>query len=141
MGYGGSRDEFGHKVGRRHDGGIDGIIKEDCLGLDSIYIQAKRWEGSVGRKEIQAFVSSLEMHRASKGIFLTTSQLSREALDHVQRIGKKGVLIDGEALANLMVECKVGISVKETIEIKKIDLDYFEGDGWLHRLFSKSHPG
>ncbi len=128
MGYGGSREEFGEVVGKSHDGGIDGIIKQDRLGLDSIYIQAKRWKGTVGRQEIQAFVGSLEMHHASKGIFITTSQFSREARDYVGVIGKRVVLVDGEDLANLMIEYKVGATIKEKIEIKKVDLDYFEGE-------------
>ena len=128
MGYGGSREEFGEVVGKSHDGGIDGIIKQDRLGLDSIYIQAKRWKGTVGRQEIQAFVGSLEMHHASKGIFITTSQFSREARDYVGVIGKRVVLVDGEDLANLMIEYKVGATIKEVIEIKKVDLDYFEGE-------------
>jgi len=126
MGYGGSRRDAGEKVGKSHDGGIDGIIKEDRLGLDVIYIQAKRWENTVGRPEIQKFAGALEEQRANKGIFITTSQFSRDAIDYVSRINKKIVLIDGEQLAHYMIDFDLGVDTKITYKIKTIDSDYFE---------------
>lgn len=125
MGYGGSIKDAGKAIGQTGDGGIDGIIKEDKLGLDAIYIQAKRWENSVGRPEIHKFVGALEGQRAKKGVFITTSYFTKEALDYVARIGSKVVLIDGEALAQLMIENNVGVSTIRTYEVKKIDSDYF----------------
>ncbi len=126
MGYGGSRKEAGQAIGGSGDGGVDGIISEDPLGLDSIYIQAKRWEGTVGRPVIQAFAGSLEGFRARKGVMITTSDFSKEARDYVTRIEKKIVLINGEMLAELMIESDVGVDEKERFVIKKIDNDYFE---------------
>ncbi|MDZ7697492.1 MAG: restriction endonuclease [Deltaproteobacteria bacterium] len=128
MGYGGSRKEAGQAVGRRGDEGIDGIIKEDKLGLDIIYIQAKRWEASVGRPEIQKFAGALQGQRARKGIFITTSTFSREATDYVKNIESKIILIDGQRLAELMIEHDVGVSPVASYEIKKIDSDYFIED-------------
>lgn len=126
MGYGGSRADAAQVVGKTGDGGIDGTIKEDKLGLDVIYVQAKRWENVVGRKEIQAFAGSLEGERASKGVFITTSNFSAEALDFVKRIGKKIVLIDGERLAKLMIEHGVGCTEDRRYIIRRLDNDYFE---------------
>jgi restriction system protein len=126
MGYGGSRSDAGRALGRSGDGGIDGIIKEDRLGLDVIYIQAKRWgENSVGRPDIQQFAGALQGQRASKGIFITTSKYTREAQEYVAQIGSKIVLIDGEQLAQYMIDNNVGVSVAATYEIKRIDSDYF----------------
>jgi restriction system protein len=125
MGYGGSRKDAGSAIGRVGDGGIDGIIKEDKLGLDVIYIQAKRWAGTVGRPEIQAFVGSLEGHRANKGVFITTSHFSPDAKDYVSRIGKKIVLIDGEQLSEMMMDHDVGVTTEDSYVVKKIDSDYF----------------
>ena len=125
MGYGGSRKDAGERLGRTGDGGIDGIIKEDKLGLDVIYIQAKRWENTVGRPDIQAFVGSLEGQKANRGIFISTSQFSSEAKAYVEEISKKVVLIDGAKLAKLMIEHNVGVSVSAKYELKKIDTDYF----------------
>lgn len=125
MGYGGSRSDAGKTIGRSGDGGIDGTINEDKLGLDVIYIQAKRWETVVGRPEIQKFVGALQLHKATKGIFITTSDFTEEAMDFVSRIPTKIVLIDGEKLAELMIEHNVGVSTSHTFEIKKIDTDYF----------------
>ena len=125
MGYGGSRREAGQAMGKAGDGGIDGIIKEDKLGLDIIYIQAKRWEGSVGRPEIQKFAGALQGQRARKGIFITTSSFTKDALDYVLNIDSKIILIDGERLAELMIENNVGVSSIGAYEIKKIDSDYF----------------
>jgi len=125
MGYGGSRQDAGKAIGRSGDGGIDGMIKEDKLGLDAIYIQAKRWENTVGRPEIQKFVGALTGQRARKGLFITTSDFSVAAHDYVSRIETKVVLIDGETLAQLMIDHNVGVSTITTYELKKIDTDYF----------------
>jgi len=125
MGYGGSRKDAGKAIGRSGDEGIDGIIKEDHLGLDSIYIQAKRWEPTVGRPEIQKFAGALQGQRARKGIFITTSEFSKEAQDYVSRIDTKIVLVDGKALAGLMIDFGVGVTSVATYDVKKIDLDYF----------------
>ncbi len=125
MGYGGSRAEAGRAIGQSGDGGIDGIIDEDKLGLDSIYIQAKRWEGTVGRPEIQKFVGALQGNRAHKGVFITTSDFTKEAKDYVKNISNKVVLINGLTLAKLMIENNVGVSVAATYQVKKIDSDYF----------------
>jgi restriction system protein len=125
MGYGGSRKDAGEAVGRSGDGGIDGIIKEDRLGLDIIYIQAKKWEGVVGRPEIQKFAGALQGQRAKKGIFITTSGFSNEAREYVAIIDSKIVLIDGQQLAQLMIDHDVGVSKVSSYEIKKLDFDYF----------------
>lgn len=125
MGYGGSRKEAGEAMGRSGDGGIDGIIKEDKLGLDIIFIQAKRWENTVGRPDIQKFAGALQGQRARKGIFITTSNFSKEALDYVTNIDSKIILIDGQRLAELMIAHNVGVSTVSTYEVKKIDSDYF----------------
>jgi restriction system protein len=126
MGYGGSRKDAGQAVGQSRDGGIDGIIKEDKLGLDVVYVQAKRWEGTVGRPVVQAFAGSLEGQRARKGVLLTTSQFSQDARDYVSRIEKKIVLIDGEQLAQLMIDHGIGVAEVASYAVKKADLDYFE---------------
>lgn len=125
MGYGGSLKDAGKAIGQSGDGGIDGIIKEDKLGLDVIYIQAKLWENVVGRPEIQKFVGSLAGERASKGVFITTSSFTKDALEFVKTIAHKVILIDGEMLAQLMIENNVGVSGIISYEIKKIDSDYF----------------
>ncbi|MEO8099308.1 MAG: restriction endonuclease [Acidobacteriota bacterium] len=126
MGYGGSLKDAGQAVGRSGDGGIDGIIKEDRLGLDQIYVQAKRWTSTVGRPEIQAFAGSLEGHRARKGVFITTSQFSSDARDYVTRIEKRIVLIDGEELAGWMIDFGVGVADVASYHVRKLDPDYFE---------------
>lgn len=128
MGYGGSRQDAGRAIGRSGDGGIDGIIKEDRLGLDVIYLQAKRWENTVGRPDIQKFAGALQGQRASKGIFITTSSYSREALDYVNVIAAKIILIDGDMLTNLMVDHNVAVTRTGTYELKKVDADYFDGE-------------
>ena len=125
MGYGGSRKDAGRAIGRSGDEGIDGIIKEDHLGLDNVYIQAKRWSQTVGRPEIQKFAGALQGQRARKGIFITTSDFSKEAYEYVSRIESKIVLMDDATLSNLMIEFDVGVTGVATYEIKKIDLDYF----------------
>ncbi|MCL6515316.1 restriction endonuclease [Alicyclobacillus sp.] len=126
MGYGGSIEDAGRAIGRSGDGGVDGIIKEDRLGLDVVYLQAKRWEGTVGRPVVQAFAGSLEGHRARKGILITTSQFSSDAQEYVTRIEKKIVLIDGEHLANLMIDFNVGVTEAARYVVKRIDNDYFD---------------
>lgn len=125
MGYGGTRQDAGRAIGKSGDGGIDGIIKEDKLGLDTIYIQAKRWENTVGRPEIQKFVGALTGQRAKKGLFISTSNFSSDAMDYVSRIDARIVLIDGETLAQLMIDHGVGVSTVNTFELKKVDSDYF----------------
>jgi restriction system protein len=125
MGYGGTRKDAGQTVGRSGDGGIDGIINEDRLGLDVIYIQAKRWESSVGRPEIQKFAGALQGFRARKGVFITTSTFTNEAKDYVSRIDSKIILIDEETLTQLMIENNVGVTPFAVYEVKKVDSDYF----------------
>ncbi len=125
MGYGGSRKDAGQAIGQSGDGGIDGIIKEDKLGLDVIYLQAKRWEGVVGSKEIRNFVGSLVGQKANKGVFITTSGFTRDALEYVKTITHKVILIDGEMLTQLMIENNIGVSKVISYDIKKIDSDYF----------------
>lgn len=128
MGYGGSRQDAGRAIGRSGDGGIDGIIKEDKLGLDVIYVQAKRWEGTVGRPEIQKFAGALQGQRANKGVFITTSSFSKEAEEYAGVISSKIILITGEYLAKLMADHNVGVSPVSRFELKRIDSDYFEGE-------------
>jgi restriction system protein len=125
MGYGGSRKDAGQAVGQSGDGGVDGIIKEDRLGLDVVHIQAKRWKDTVGRPTVQAFAGSLEGYRARKGVLITTSQFSQEAKSYVTNIEKKIVLIDGEQLTQLMLDYGIGVSEIATYTVKQIDLDYF----------------
>lgn len=125
MGYGGSRQDAGRAIGKSGDEGIDGIIKEDRLGLDIIYIQAKRWENTVGRPDVQKFAGALQGQRARKGVMITTSSFSQEAYDYVSRIDSKIVLIDGEKLAQHMIDHNLGVSPMASYEIKKIDSDYF----------------
>ena len=124
--WGGSVEDAGRAVGRRGDGGIDGIIKEDKLGLEVIHVQAKRWNDTVGRPEIQAFAGSLEGVRGKKGVFITTSSFTSEAAAYVGNIDKRIVLIDGKRLADLMVEHNVGVYGIETHTVKRLDVDYFE---------------
>jgi restriction system protein len=127
MGYGGSRQDAGRAIGRSGDGGIDGIINEDRLGLDVIFLQAKRWDNVVGRPEIQKFAGALQGQRAKKGVFITTSNFSREAREYASFIDTPIVLIDGDRLVSLMVDHDVGVSTTGTYELKKIDSDYFDG--------------
>jgi len=128
LGYGGSRRDAGQAVGQSGDGGIDGIIKEDKLGLDVVYIQAKRWEATVGRPIVQAFAGSLEGQKARKGVLITASQFSQEAKDYVNRIEKKIVLIDGEQLAQLMIDHGIGVTEVASYTVKKVDHDYFDDE-------------
>lgn len=126
MGYGGSRKDAGQTIGRSGDGGIDGVINEDRLGLDTIYIQAKRWEGVVGRPEIQKFADALQGQRAKKGVFITTSGFSKEAIEYVSLIENRIALINGKKLAALMIDFGVGVSKIANYDVKRLDSDYFE---------------
>lgn len=129
MGYGGTRKDAGKAIGKSGDGGIDGIINEDRLGLDVVYIQAKRWDSTpVGRPDIQKFAGALQGQRARKGIFLTTSTSSRDAYDFASRIDSKIVLMDGETISQLMIDYGVGVNTVATYELKRIDSDYFSGE-------------
>jgi restriction system protein len=125
MGYGGSRREAARAVGQTGDEGVDGIIDEDRLGLDAIYIQAKKWEGPVGRPEIQKFVGALAGKRARKGIFITTSTFSQDAISYVSNIDAKVVLVDGKRLAEFMIDYDVGVTGSVSYQLKRADTDYF----------------
>lgn len=126
MGYGGSLEDAGVVTAYVKDDGIDGVIKEDKLGLDKIYVQAKRWSNCVGQPEIQKFVGALVGQGAKKGVFITTSYFSKEARQYQPKGDVKVVLIDGQELANYMIEFSVGVSLKQSYFIKRIDTDYFE---------------
>ncbi|MGD0462449.1 MAG: restriction endonuclease [Tepidisphaeraceae bacterium] len=128
MGYGGSRADAAQIVGKSGDEGIDGTINEDRLGLDVVYVQAKRWNGPVSRPTVQSFAGSLEGQRARKGVFITTSQFTSDARAYVLQIEKKIVLIDGAQLAQLMIDYHIGVSTTATYEVNRLDLDYFEED-------------
>lgn len=125
MGYGGNRQDAGKALGKSGDGGIDGIINEDRLGLDVIFIQAKRWESTVGRPEIQKFAGALQGQRARKGVFITTSSFTKEAQEYASLIESKIILIDGDHLSRLMAEHNIGVSTVGQYEVKKLDSDYF----------------
>lgn len=129
MGYGGSRRDAGQAIGRSGDEGIDGVISEDRLGVDVIYLQAKKWDGTVGRPEIQRFVGALHGRRAKKGVFITTSNFSAEASAYVDHIDPKVVLIDGRRLAELMIDFGVGVNTSATYDVKRVDSDYFDETG------------
>ena len=128
MGYGGNRQDAGKALGKSGDGGIDGIINEDRLGLDVIFIQAKRWEGPVGRPEIQKFAGALQGQRAKKGVFITSSSFTKAAEEYVSLIDTRIILIDGERLGRLMVDHNVGVSTVGKYEVKKVDSDYFDNE-------------
>jgi restriction system protein len=128
MGYGGSQEDAGHAVGRSGDGGIDGIIKQDPLGLDAVYIQAKRWEGSVGTPIVQAFAGSLDGKHARKGVIITTSTFSSGACAYVENIEKRIILIDGATFAKLMFDHGVALTVVGRYDVKRVDLDVFDED-------------
>lgn len=127
MGYGNFVDDAGQVTGRSGDEGIDGIINQDKLGLDAIYLQAKKWDKAnpIGRPEIQKFVGALHGKRARKGVFITTSYFAQPAKDYVKNIESKVVLIDGKRLAELMIDFNLGVSTKQTYEIKEYDSDFF----------------
>jgi len=126
MGYGGSRKDAGMAIGRSGDEGIDGVINEDKLGLDVVYLQAKRWQNPVGRPVVQAFAGSLDGQKARKGVLITTSQFTDEAKEYAGRIEKRIVLIDGIGIANQMIEYGIGVTEVASYPLKKLDLDYFE---------------
>ena len=127
MGYGGSLKDAGQAIGRTGDGGIDGVIREDKLGLDNIYIQAKRWtDKPVGSPDIDQFAGALSKKKATKGILITTSTFTRDALASVREYSSRIILIDGITLADYMIDYNAGVSVASTYEIKKIDSDFFE---------------
>lgn len=128
MGYGGSLADAGQAIGKTGDGGIDGVIKEDKLGFDVVCIQAKRWEGTVGRPVVQAFAGSMEGVRARKGVLITTGTCSKDAEEYVNRIERKIVLIDGRRLADLMIDHNIGVATARTYTIKRLDSDYFAED-------------
>lgn len=128
MGYGGSRIDAGKAIGQSGDGGIDGIIKEDKLGLDTLYIQAKRWTNSVGRPEVQRFAGALQGQRAKKGVMITTSTFTRDAHEYATQVETKIVLIDGKLLTQLMFDHGLGCASQSVFELKKVDSDYFEPD-------------
>jgi len=126
MGYGGSREEAARVTKASGDEGIDGVINEDRLGLDVIYVQAKRWQESVGRKEVQSFVGALAGKKAQKGVFITTSGFKNTAAEYAKEVQQKVILIDGERLADLMIEHNIGVAPSHSYEVKHIDSDYFE---------------
>ena len=126
MGYGGSRRDAGQAIGRAGDEGIDGVISEDRLGLDAIYLQAKKWNGTVGRPEIQRFVGALHGKLAKKGIFITTGSFSADALAYVKHMDPRIVVIDGKRLAELMIAHDVGVSTERTYQVKRVDSEFFD---------------
>lgn len=128
MGYGGSKKEAGLVTSYANDEGVDGIIKEDRLGLDVVYVQAKKWESSVSRPEIQKFAGALLGKKAKKGVFITTSSFTKEAVSFANSVEAKIVLIDGQKLAEYMIEYGVGVAVEDSYVIKRIDLGYFIED-------------
>jgi restriction system protein len=126
MGYGAARGGSGEAIGRSGDEGIDGVISEDRLGLDVVYLQAKRWDGTVGRPEVQKFVGALHGKRARKGVFITTGTFSADAEQYVQTIDPRVVLIDGDQLAELMIDFDVGVAKEREFTLKRVDSDFFE---------------
>jgi len=131
MGYGGSHEDAAQQLGKSGDGGIDGVIDEDRLGLDRIYVQAKRYAvgSSVGRPEVQGFVGSLVGRGASKGVFVTTSTFSKHAIDYARGLQQRVILIDGSQLTELMIEFGVGVRTSRAIEVKRVDEDFFVDEG------------
>jgi restriction system protein len=128
MGYGGSREEAAQVTKASGDEGIDGIINEDRLGLDVIYLQAKRWQQTVGRKEIQSFVGALAGQQAHKGVFITTSDFADTAIAYAKKVSQKVILIDGDKLADLMIKHNIGVTLSHAYEVKHVDSDYFDQD-------------
>jgi restriction system protein len=123
--YGGSITDAGKAIGKSGDEGIDGVIKEDIFGLDTIYVQAKKWDSVVGRPELHKFAGALQGQRSKKGIFITTGTFSKDAIEYISKIDSIIVLIDGNRLTELMIDNNVGVSILKNYEIKKIDSDYF----------------
>ena len=130
MGYGGSRDIVAQRIGKSGDEGIDGIVNEDPLGLDIVYIQAKRYkpDNVIGREKIQQFSGALVGQSATKGVFVTTSYFTKGAKEYAERVPQRIVLIDGEELASLMIRYGVGVRSERSVEIKRLDTDYFEDE-------------
>lgn len=128
MGYGGSRDDATERLGQSGDEGVDGVVREDRLGLDLIYVQAKKWKDQVHRPEIQKFFGALHGKRATKGVFMTTSGFSQGALDYAEGANPRIILVDGKEIAQLMIEHNVGVSLSRRYELKRVDLDYFASD-------------
>lgn len=128
MGYGGPADDSARVVGGNGDEGIDGVIREDRLGLEMIYLQAKRWQSVVGRPEIQRFAGALQGQRARKGVFITTSSFTHEAEAYARSIQTTIVLVDGAQLAELMIDHGVGVTTSKRYEIRRLDSDYFAGE-------------
>lgn len=128
MGYGGSRDDAATRLGKTGDGGVDGVIREDVLGLDAIYVQAKRWTNQVGSPQIAEFVGALQGQGATKGVFITTSTFSGPAREFAEKVHARIVLIDGPALANLMIDHGVGVAAGHSYSLLRIDDDYFDTD-------------
>jgi restriction system protein len=128
MGYGGSREDAGRSIGRTGDGGVDGLIKEDPLGIEMLYVQAKRWRNAVGRPLVQAFVGSLEGYHARRGVMATTSKFTDDAEEYIRTIEKRIVLIDGKKLVSLMMGYGIGVSTSQKYEMHKIDNGYFPED-------------
>jgi restriction system protein len=129
MGYGGSHRNASEQLGRSGDGGVDGVINEDRLGLDRVYVQAKRFsETSIGRPDVQAFVGSLVGLGATKGVFVTTSTFSQQAVEFAGHLSQRVILIDGKRLTDLMIEHNVGVRVSRTLDFKRIDEDFFAED-------------
>jgi restriction system protein len=128
MGYGGSRESVVQKLGKSGDQGIDGVVNEDPLGLDIVYVQAKRYapDNTVGRERIQQFAGALVGQGASKGVFVTTSSFTSGAVQYAQRVPQRIILINGSELTRLMMQYGVGVRTERTVEVKRIDLDYFE---------------
>ena len=128
MGYGGSRDSVVQKLTKSADEGIDGVVNEDALGLDAVYLQAKRYavDNTVGRERIQQFAGALVGQGASKGVFVTTSSFSKQAIEYANKVPQTIVLIDGVELTRLMVRYGVGVRIERTVDIKRIDTDYFD---------------
>jgi restriction system protein len=125
IGYDGSITDAGKAIGKSGDEGIDGVIKEDIFGLDTIYVQAKKWDSVVGRPELHKFAGALQGERLKKGIFITTGTFSKDAIEYISKIDSRIVLIDGNRLTELMIDNNVGVSILKNYEIKKIDSDYF----------------
>jgi len=128
MGYGGTRKDAGQAIGKAGDGGIDGIIKEDRLGLDIVYIQAKKWDSTVSRPEIQKFAGALQGQKAKKGIFITTGTFSKGASEYTKIIDSKIILLDGGELTQLMIDHDIGVSTFTVYNLKRIDSNYFSED-------------
>lgn len=128
IGYGGTREGATERLGKSGDEGVDGVIREDRLGLDTVYVQAKKWTGTVGRPEIQKFVGALQGQNATKGVFIATSSYSLEAVEYAAKVTPRIILVDGSELAQLMIENEVGVAVSRRYLIKRLDLDYFVSD-------------